>query len=66
MPPATPRPAPLERLNRWLTLGGKGTPMMEAVAPIVEGIDENFLADYLDKLTLSASVGLSTDPEMPQ
>lgn len=59
MPPATPGPSPLERLNRWLTLGGKGTQMMEVV-------DESFLADYLDKLTLSASVGLSTDPEMPQ
>ncbi|WP_291076965.1 hypothetical protein [Hyphomonas sp.] len=59
MPPATPRPAPLERLNRWLTLGGKGTPMMEVV-------DESFLADYLDKLKLSASEQRTPDPEMPQ
>ena len=32
--------------------GWEGTPMMDVAGPIVEATDENFLADYLDKLKL--------------
>jgi hypothetical protein len=41
--------------KHWWSLqasGWEGTPMMEVAGPIVEATDENFLADYLDKLTL--------------
>ena len=41
--------------KHWWSLqapGWEGTPMMEVAGPIVEATDENFLADYLDKLKL--------------
>ncbi|KJS27615.1 MAG: hypothetical protein VR75_02350 [Hyphomonadaceae bacterium BRH_c29] len=41
--------------KHWWSLqapGWEGTPMMEVAGPIVEGLDENFLVTYLDKLKL--------------
>ena len=41
--------------KHWWSLqasGWEGTPMMDVAGPIVEGLDENFLVTYLDKLKL--------------
>ncbi|PHS39480.1 MAG: hypothetical protein COA91_06000 [Robiginitomaculum sp.] len=41
--------------KHWWTLqtsGWDGTPMIEVAGPIVDGIDENFLADYMDNLRI--------------
>ena len=41
--------------KHWWSLqasGWEGTPMIDVAGPIVEGIDENFLVTYLDKLKL--------------
>ncbi|WP_340693946.1 hypothetical protein [Hyphomonas sp.] len=59
--------------KHWWSLqapGWEGTPMMEVAGPIVEGLDENFLAEYLDKLKLPP-IGLPaeaapSDPEAPR
>lgn len=46
--------------------GWEGTPMMEVAGPIVEATDENFLANYLDNMKLSAPEAPAPDPEMPE
>ncbi len=41
--------------KHWWSLqapGWEGTPMMEVAGPIIEGLDEKFLATYLDSLKL--------------
>jgi len=41
--------------KHWWSLqssGWDGTPMMEVAGPIVEAVDENFLADYMDNLRI--------------
>lgn len=41
--------------KHWWSLqasGWEGTPMMDVAGPIVEGLDENFLVTYIDKLKL--------------
>ena len=45
--------------KHWWSLqssGWEGTPMMEVAGPIVDGIDENFLADYMDNLRIEPQV----------
>jgi len=54
--------------KHWWSLqapGWEGTPMMEVAGPVVEGLDEDFLAGYLDKLKLPPSEGQPTESEPP-
>jgi hypothetical protein len=53
--------------KHWWSLqapGWEGTPMIEVAGPIVEGLDENFLADYLDNLKLPPT-GLPAEAAPP-
>jgi len=55
--------------KRWWSLqasGWEGTPMMEVAGPIVDGVDDTFLADYLDSMRLPAPGTAATEPETPQ
>ena len=55
--------------KRWWSLqasGWEGTPMMEVAGPIVDGVDDTFLADYLDSMRLPAPGTADTEPETPQ
>jgi hypothetical protein len=55
--------------KRWWSLqapGWEGTPMMEVADPIVDGVDDTFLADYLDSMRLPAPGPAAAEPEAPQ
>jgi Nuclear transport factor 2 (NTF2) domain len=42
--------------KKWWSFQGpgwEGTPMIEVAGPIIDGVDENFLADYMDELRIA-------------
>ena len=45
--------------------GWKGTPMMDVAGPIIDGLDENFLADYMDNLRIAPPINNPNNSPKP-